>query len=208
MEGQAMTLATHEEIVDAEVVLTDSEAEDFDTRFQVALGTYAEARQELIDCIEFVRTTNIAERLGFKARGDYIADRVSGLNVKWAVEDRRSLVELMAYDENGGMSTRQIGNALGVNFNTVARDVRSVSNDTDEPRKVQSSDGITRTYTTNTDWPHAPSTSCPDIDGKQPPPCGNKHRERPLGQRARGYQAGYRVYPYPHLRISVVCVAL
>lgn len=151
-----MTLATYEEVVDAEVVLSDSDAEDFDLRFQYALGGYAEARQELIDCIQFVRGSDVAERLGFKSRGDYIADRVAGLNVKWAVEDRRSLVELMAYDENGGMSTRQIGNALGVNFNTVARDVRSVSNDTDEPRKVQSSDGITRTYTTNTDWPEVP----------------------------------------------------
>ena len=151
-----MTLATYEEIVDAEVVLADSDAEDFDTRFQVALGTYAEARQELIDCIEFVRNTDIAERLGFKSRGDYIADRVAGLNVKWAVEDRRSLVELMAYDENGGMSTRQIGNALGVGKSTIDRDIASVPNGTDEPRKVQSSDGITRTYTTNTDWPVVP----------------------------------------------------
>ena len=151
-----MTLATYEEIVDAEVVITDSDAEDFDARFQVALGTYAEARQELIDCIEFVRNTDIAERLGFKSRGDYIADRVAGLNVKWAVEDRRSLVELMAYDENGGMSTRQIGNALGVSHQTAKNDIASVNNFTDEPRKVQSSDGITRTYATNTDWPVVP----------------------------------------------------
>src|SRR5699024_1088117 len=151
-----MTLATYEEIVDAEVVITDSDAEDFDARFQVALGTYAEERQELIDCIEFVRNTDIAERLGFKSRGDYIADRVAGLNVKWAVEDRRSLVELMAYDENGGMSTRQIGNALGVSHQTAKNDIASVNNFTDEPRKGQSSDGITRTYATNTDWPVVP----------------------------------------------------
>ena len=152
-----MTLATHEDIVDAEVVLTDSDAEDFDTRFQVALGTYAEARQELIDCVEFVRNTNIAERMNFKSRGDYIAARVAGLNVKWAVEDRRSLVELMAYDENGGMSTRQIGNVLGTSDWTVRQDMKeSARNLADEPRKVQSSDGITRTYTTNTDWPVVP----------------------------------------------------
>ena len=151
-----MTLATYEEVVDAEVVLSDSDAEDFDLRFQYALGGYAEARQELIDCIQFVRGSDVAERLGFKSRGDYIADRVAGLNVKWAVEDRRSLVELMAYDENGGMSTRQIGNALGVGKSTIDRDIASVPNGTDEPRKVQSSDGITRTYTTNTDWPEVP----------------------------------------------------
>ena len=59
------------------------------------------------------------------------------------------------------MSTRQIGNALGVSHQTAKNDIASVNNFTDEPRKVQSSDGITRTYTTNTDWPHAPSTNHP-----------------------------------------------
>ena len=149
-----MTLATQEDIVDAEVVLSDSEAEDFDARFQMALGTYAEARQELIDCIEFVRTTNIAERMNFKSRGDYIASRVAGRNVKWAAEDRRSLVELMSPT----MSTRQVGNALGVHHDTVATDIKKVSvgNPTDGPRRVEGSDGITRTYTTNTDWPVVP----------------------------------------------------
>ena len=160
-----MTLATHEEIVDAEVVLTDSEAEDFDARFQVALGTYAEARQELIDCVEFVRNTDIAERLGFKSRGDYIADRVAGLNVKWAVEDRRSLVELMARDERtgSGMSNVQIGRALGVTDMTVNRDLKATSTFVDVDRVVESSDGKTRTYeakpeptVSERDWPEVP----------------------------------------------------
>lgn len=143
-----MTLATYEEVVDAEVVLSDSDAEDFDTRFQVALGTYAEARQELIDCVEFVRNTNIAERMGFKSRGDYIAARVAGLNVKWAVEDRRSLVELMAHDESTGrgMSNVQIGRALGVTDMTVNRDLKATSTFVDVDRVVESSDGKTRTY--------------------------------------------------------------
>ena len=157
-----MTLATHEEIVDAEVVLSDSDAEDFDLRFQCALGGYAEARQELIDCIQFVRGSDVAERLGFKSRGDYIADRVAGLNVKWAVEDRRSLVELMTYDENGGMTTRQIGDALGVGKSTIDRDVAAVPNGTGE-RTVQGSDG--KIYTVKAkpeptvserDWPVVP----------------------------------------------------
>src|SRR5699024_528370 len=147
-----MTLATYEEIVDAEVVITDSDAEDFDARFQVALGTYAEARQELIDCIEFVRNTDIAERMGFKSRGDYIASRVAGRNVKWAAEDRRSLVELMSPT----MSTRQVGNALGVSHPTVMKDMKSTGNNLPVERKVESSDGKTRTYTTSTDWPVVP----------------------------------------------------
>ena len=156
-----MTLATQEDIVDAEVVLTDSDAEDFDARFQVALGTYAEARQELIDCIEFVRTTNIAERMNFKSRGDYIASRVAGRNVKWAAEDRRSLVELMAYPGDGpSLSLPQIKDALGVGLGTVHRDKVAVEttfpNGKVAERRVEGSDGITRTYTTNTDWPVVP----------------------------------------------------
>lgn len=154
-----MSVEVYEEVIDAEIVCDDPE--EFDTRFQSALGSYADARQELIDCIEYVRSTDVAEQLGFSSRGDYIADRVAGLNVKWAIEDRRSLVELMAHDPDGGMSTRQIGNALGVNFNTVARDVRSVSNDTDEPRKVQSSDGITRTYEAKTEPSQPKATPLP-----------------------------------------------
>lgn len=141
-----MTIEVAGEVVEAELMLSGEEAEEFDSRFQAALGSYAEARQELIDCIEFVRSSDVAERLGFKARGDYIADRVKGLNVKWAVEDRRSLVELMAHDDAGGMSTRQIGDALGVGKDTAARDISTVANATDEPRKVESSDGRTRTY--------------------------------------------------------------
>ena len=160
-----MTLATHEEIVDAEVVLTDSDAEDFDLRFQYALGGYAEARQELIDCIQFVRGSDVAERLGFKSRGDYIADRVAGLNVKWAVEDRRSLVELMARDERtgSGMSNVQIARALGVTDMTVNRDLKATSTFVDVDRVVESSDGKTRTYeskpeptVSERDWPEVP----------------------------------------------------
>lgn len=161
---RGMTLATQDEIVDAEIVLNDEQAEEFDLRFQYALGGYAEARQELVECVQCVRGSNVAERLGFKSRGDYIADRVANLNVKWAVDDRRSLVELMAYDKDGGMSTRQIGSALGVSFKTAARDLESVSNDTDDPRRVQSSDGITRTYeakpeptVSEREWPDVPT---------------------------------------------------
>ena len=163
-----MTLATHEEeIVDAEIVLTDSDAEDFDLRFQYALGGYAEARQELIDCIQFVRGSDVAERLGFKSRGDYIADRVAGLNVKWAVEDRRSLVEIMAFDPSGTMSTPQIAKSLGVGNGTAWRDmdaVRSASpNGEAVERCVEGSDGKTYTYeakpeptVSERDWPVVP----------------------------------------------------
>lgn len=53
----------------------------------------------------------------------------------------------MAYDPDGGMSTRQIGAALGVGKSTIDRDIACVPNGTDQPRRVQSSDGITRAYT-------------------------------------------------------------
>ena len=151
-----MTLATYEEVVDAEIVLTDSDAEEFDLRFQYALGGYAEARQELIDCIQFVRGSDVAERLGFKSRGDYIADRVAGLNVKWAVEDRRSLVEIMT---NSKMSTTQQRDVLNLKSHaTVLNDQKElVKNDKlTGTREVEGSDGKTRTYATSTDWPEVP----------------------------------------------------
>lgn len=153
-----MTLATQDEIVDAEIVLNDEQAEEFDLRFQYALGGYAEARQELIECVQCVRGSNVAERLGFKSRGDYIADRVANLNVKWAVDDRRSLVELMATT----MSTRQVGDALGVTPMTVSRDMSAVTNVTGE-RRVEASDGKTYTYeakpeptVSEREWPEVP----------------------------------------------------
>lgn len=46
-----------------------------------------------------------------------------------------------------GLSTRAIGSALGVNNATVARDLASVANATDEPVAVQSLDGRTRPAT-------------------------------------------------------------
>lgn len=148
-----MTLATHDEIVDAEIVLTDSDAEEFDLRFQYALGGYAEARQELIDCIQFVRSTDVAQRLNFKSRGDYIADRVANLNVKWAVDDRRSLVELMAPT----MSQYQVAEVLDIDRKTVRSDMRhQLGENPPVERKVEGSDGKTRTYTTKTEWPEVP----------------------------------------------------
>lgn len=143
-----MTVAVRgEEIVDAVIALDAEDAEEFDTRFQSALGAYAEAREELIACVETVRSTDVAQKMGFKSRGDYVADRVSGLNVKWAVDDRRSLVELMAYDPDGGMSTRQIGAALQVDQKTVVNDMRAGEEfSSPGPRKIQGSDGKTYTH--------------------------------------------------------------
>lgn len=50
----------------------------------------------------------------------------------------------MAYDPDGGMSTRQIGAALGVGKSTIDRDIACVPKGTGQPRRVQSSDRITR----------------------------------------------------------------
>lgn len=63
----------------------------------------------------------------------------------------------MAYDPDGGMSTRQIGAALGVGKSTIDRDLAGVPDGTPEPRRVQGSDGRAR---------HG---NCPKLDKRTAP---------------------------------------
>ena len=46
----------------------------------------------------------------------------------------------------GRMSSRAIAPVVGASFKTVARDIESVSTDTDAPRTVKSIDGVERTF--------------------------------------------------------------
>ena len=158
-----MTLAPVDEIVDAEIIVSDADAEKFDTHFQQTLGSYAEIKRELIACVEYVRDSNVAERLGFPSRGDYVADRVTGLNVKWAVDDRRSLVELMT---TSGMSTRHQADTLGLKSkSTVENDKNQLAKNgqLEGSYSVEGSDGKTYTYeakpeptVSERDWPEVP----------------------------------------------------
>ena len=144
-----MTLAMQEEIVDAEIVLSKIEALQLVEDIRQLANNYVATRDALLAKLEYARDTNAHEQIeGCKSYGDFIAHVFSGIPIKWSREDRRVLVADMAFHEKGGMSTRQIGQALGTSFKTAARDIASVSNDTDEPRRVSSSDGKTRTYTT------------------------------------------------------------
>lgn len=68
-------------------------------------------------------------------------------------DERKMIVADLAEQE---MSTRAIAPVVGANFNTVARDMRSVSNDTDAPRKVTGVDGVERTI------PARPATTLRD----------------------------------------------
>lgn len=161
-----MTLTTVDEIVDAEIIVSDADAEKFDTHFQQTLGSYAEIKRELIACVEYVRDSNVAERLGFPSRGDYVADRVTGLNVKWAVDDRRSLVELMT---TSGMSTRHQADTLGLKSkSTVENDKNQLAKNgqLEGSYSVEGSDGKTYTYeakpeptASERDWPEVPEPS-------------------------------------------------
>lgn len=63
----------------------------------------------------------------------------------------------MLFASAEGMSTRAIAPIVGAGFNTVARDLRSVPNGTDDPRPIESMDGITRTLLSVT--PPGPPTS-------------------------------------------------
>lgn len=58
-------------------------------------------------------------------------------------DERKELVGELA---EAGMSTRAIAPVVGVSKSTVAEDIESVQNRTDQPRTVQSNDGIIRTF--------------------------------------------------------------
>lgn len=144
-----MTLAMQEEVVDAEIVLSKIEALQLVEDIRQLANNYVATRDALLAKLEYARDTNAHEQIeGCKSYGDFIAHVFSGIPIKWSREDRRVLVADMAFHEKGGMSTRQIGAALGVGKSTVDRDIATVPNGTDEPRRVSSSDGKTRTYTT------------------------------------------------------------
>lgn len=153
-----MTLATHEEVVDAEIVLTKMEALQLVEELRQLATTYAKTKAAIREKLDYARSTNAWEQIeGCNSYGDFIAHTFSGIPIKWDRDDRRELAEDMAFHEDGGMSTRQIGTALGVDKRTVGRDL-SGAFAPDEPRKVQSSDGITRTYRTKPkdEWPVVP----------------------------------------------------
>lgn len=132
------------DIIDAEVVedaLSYGDALD-------GMNDLASAARDINDRIEryaaeAVRLWSLRawEVLGHKSWAECVEARGAQLRLPRA--DRREMVALLA-DE--GMSSRAIAPVVGASFKTVARDIESVSADTDAPRTVKSLDGVERTF--------------------------------------------------------------
>ena len=132
------------DIIDAEIVedaLSYGDALD-------GMNGLASAAQDINDRIERYAAEAVRlwsrrawEVLGHKSWAECVEERGAQLRLPRA--DRREMVALLA-DE--GMSSRAIAPVVGASFKTVARDIESVSVDTDAPRTVKSLDGVERTF--------------------------------------------------------------
>ena len=188
-----MTLATQEDIVDAQVVLTKIEALQLVEELRQLATTYAKTKAAIREKLEYARNSNAWEQIdGCKSYGDFIAHTFGDIPIRWDRDDRQELVADMAFHDDGGMSTRQIGAALHVDQKTIVNDMRrSEEFSSDQPRKVQSSDGITRTYNTKPkdEWPVVPPAE-PDGEKEMPATLAHKTPYKPgyvLATDTKGY---------------------
>ena len=163
-----MTLATQEDIVDAQVVLTKIEALQLVEELRHLATTYAETKAAIREKLEYARNSNAWEQIdGCKSYGDFIAHTFGDIPIRWDRDDRQELVADMAFHENGGMSTRQIGNALGVSHPTVMSDMKSGGKNLPPERTVQGSDGKTYKTKPKDEWPVVPHAE-PDEESELP----------------------------------------
>ena len=149
------------DIIDAEVVedaLSYGDALD-------GMNGLASAAQDINDRIERYAAEAVRlwsrrawEVLGHKSWAECVEERGAQLRLPRA--DRREMVALLA-DE--GMSSRAIAPVVGASFKTVARDIESVSTDTDAPRTVKSLDGVERTFQPRPEPPHRVNTDTGEI---------------------------------------------
>ena len=149
------------DIIDAEIVedaLSYGDALD-------GMNGLASAAQDINDRIERYAAEAVRlwsrrawEVLGHKSWAECVEERGAQLRLPRA--DRREMVALLA-DE--GMSSRAIAPVVGASFKTVARDIESVSTDTDAPRTVKSLDGVERTFQPRPEPPHRVNTDTGEI---------------------------------------------
>lgn len=131
--------------------MSEDAARRITERIRIVAVTFAESRQKLIDLVQEAKEGHAHIALGYASWTAYLAEVLGEEPLRLARDERRDMVQLLAAE---GMSSRAIAPIVGANHNTVARDIASVSNDTD--RTVHSMDGIARTYT------RKPSAPTPD----------------------------------------------
>ena len=99
------------------------EASSVTTQIKIKLDVMADNYESVQPLIREALTRQAYAALGYKAPGDYIADRFGGALARLDVDVRRAFVKEMSA---AGMSTRQIAPVLGVSKSQVAVD-REVS---------------------------------------------------------------------------------
>lgn len=147
-----MTLATYEEVVDAEIVpdeLTRQEARELTDRIRVGLDTVWNDVAEAY--------TRVAHKaLGYDSWDDYCATEFGSNRIKLPKEDRPEQIRSM-FEQ--GVSIKAIVTATGVARNTVRNDLRQ-GGQFDPPAKQLGQDGKTYTRPEPTvserDWPEVP----------------------------------------------------
>lgn len=114
-----------------------SEARSIDHGLRSLARTIANDIQQFKALIDEARTKHIHGLLGFTSWTAYVADVIGKEMTAVPVDDRRQIVALLAGE---GMSTRAIGDALGVSNATVSRD-QQVLHDVTPPVTVTGRDG-------------------------------------------------------------------
>lgn len=127
-------------------------------QIKLLAGAVADGIDRLVVRIREAQESRVHEVLGYRSWTEYVSVEFAGLLPRLDREPRRELVTTLA---DSGMSTRAIAPIVGVSQRTAARDMSgsSESNGSDEPRRVESRDGVVRTFPTR---PAPEPTPTPD----------------------------------------------
>lgn len=141
--------------------MSEQEAQKLTERIRLTAHNYTEARAKLQDLVAEAKEGNAHLALGYASWTAYLSEVLGEEPMRLARSERQEMVQLLSSE---GMSTRAIAPIVGADHATVARDVQSVANATDEPRTVESMDGIARTFRTQ------PEPAAPPAPKRRPLP--------------------------------------
>lgn len=113
-------------------------------RIRLTATSFMEARDKMSSLLVEAQREGDHETMGYRSWPEYIAALFSDTPLMRLSRDERKVIVADLAEQ--GMSSRAIAPVVGASFKTVARDIESVSVDTDAPRTVKSIDGIERTF--------------------------------------------------------------
>lgn len=124
-------------------VMSEREATQLTEKIRITAHNYADARQKLTEYVAEAKAGSAHLALLYKSWTAYLSDVLGEEPMRLARGERQEMVQMLSAE---GMSTRAIAPIVGATKSQVARDLGSAPNGTDEPRTVESMDGITRTF--------------------------------------------------------------